>query len=162
MTYEKYIKYKIKYYKLKEFEQQLISEGKLNYNNDTKLTIQNGGTNNNLKCKKCSNTIQNGGSHKLCTNCNTNILNIRNLTDTPKLNIDNLKLGKELYNQIAGNQLKDFDNDSNHSEISDIDHKELIKYNNNDNDIPINNKNNNDTDSESVLLSVFNSTENKN
>ena len=199
MTFDKYMKYKIKYYKLKELEKKLIQEGKLKYN-DIKPTIQNGGTipkdsrfsiregtiskdsrfsiregtiskdstintNNNLKCHKCDNIIQIAGSHKLCTNCNTNILNINKLTDTPTNNNTNLKninelAGKhlqkanELYNQLAKYTLSD----STHSDISDIDQHDILKYNNND-DKPINNNNIN-TETESVVLSILNSSEN--
>ena len=173
MTYDKYMKYKIKYYKLKELEKKLIQEGKLKYD-DIKPTIQNGGTipkdsrlntNNNLKCHKCDNIIQIAGSHKLCTNCNTNILNINKLTDTPTNNNTNLKninelAGKhlqkanELYNQLAKYTLSD----STHSDISDIDQHDILKYNNND-DKPINNNNIN-TETESVVLSILNSSEN--
>jgi hypothetical protein len=216
MTYDKYMKYKIKYYKLKELEKKLIQEGKLKYD-DIKPTIQSGGTipkkdsrfsiregtipkkdsrfsiregtipkkdsrfsiregtipkedsiintNNNLKCHKCNNIIQIAGSHKLCTNCNTNILNINKLTDTPnynnhpsqninKLAEQHLQKANELYNQLAKYTLSD----SAHSDISDIDQHDILKYNNND-DKPIDNNNIN-TETESVVLSILNSSEN--
>lgn len=152
MTYEKYMKYKIKYYKLKELEQKLIKEGKLNYNNIKPNTLQNGGSKNN-KCNKCNNVIQIAGSRKLCSNCTANILNINQLTDTPMITNNQLHIGKELYNQLAG------DDSSNNSEISDIDHQDISKYNN-VNDEPINNNEKMNTDSESVLLSILNSSEN--
>ena len=196
MTYDKYMKYKIKYYKLKELEKKLIQEGKLKYD-DIKPTIHSGGTipkedskfsiregtipkenskfsiregtintNNNLKCHKCDNIIQIAGSHKLCTNCNNNILNINTLTDTPTYNNNplqnlnqlagqHLQKANELYNQLAKYTLSD----SNHSDISDIDQHDILKYNNNNDDKPIDNNNIN-TETESVVLSILNSSEN--
>lgn len=168
MTYEKYMKYKIKYYKLKELEQKLIKEGKLKYDDIKPNTLQSGGSINN-KCSKCKNAIQIAGSRKLCSNCTSNILNINQLTETPMKSTKRPQMGKELYNQLVEKQLQKGDelynqlagyDSSNHSEISDIDNQEILKYNNVNDNEPINNIEKINTDSESVLLSILNSSEN--
>lgn len=93
MTYDKYIKYKIKYFKLKKLEQQLILEGKLLPYNNIDDNTQTGGellrikkkskknskkkSINNSKKKSINNSkkTMKGIDNKFCINCNNNTNN---------------------------------------------------------------------------------------
>ena len=96
--FEKYMKYKTKYLKLKELEKKLIAEGTLppTYNTQT------GGHNNKL-CKKCNNL------NKYCKLCNKNdILLVSKLTDTPKMMEiygREYDIPTQLYNKLQSKKL---------------------------------------------------------
>jgi hypothetical protein len=92
MTYEKYMKYKTKYLKLKELEKQLIASGKIH-------STQIGGNKNISKmCKNCYN--MHSLKNKFCKLCNeNNIFNISKLTNTPtRMNIHGEKY--EIHNAL--------------------------------------------------------------
>jgi hypothetical protein len=80
MTYEKYMKYKTKYLKLKELEKELIASGKL------QPTLTGGGSGSKM-CQNCYK--MHSSINKFCKLCNkNNIFKISKLTNTPtRMNI---------------------------------------------------------------------------
>ena len=178
ISYEKYIKYKIKYLKLKELEKELMNEGKLSKN----YNILKGG--NNKKYKLCNNCYkENNTKHKFCKSCNNNnIFNISKLTDTPKMiDID----GNEYHiNQLLFNKLQPIKENDNilkggnidtEKSLSDTDGNELYSVEERKIDLIPNNTNSvnklkelsnkkqllnmsdNSSDTASLTLSIFNS-----
>ena len=167
MSYEKYIKYKMKYIKLKEFEKQLIASGKLPTDYMNKIN-QSGGNKSSKICKNCYKI--NTTKHKFCNSCNTNnIYKISKLTDTPKM-IDmygyEYDIHQSLYDKLQPIQEGGNNNDSE-SENGDLYSYEETKINlipdkvnlktlSNKNQL-FENMSNELTESESVALSILNS-----
>ena len=148
MSYEKYIKYKIKYLKLKELEKKLISDDGLFINNNK---ILNGG--GNAKYKLCNNCYKSNNtkhkSCKLCKNSHNNIFNISQLTDTPNIiNLNNNKnnITQSLVDKLQINKNNDYilnggninndlnNHDSENSNLNDHDFEEHDLENSNLND----------------------------
>ena len=147
MSYEKYIKYKIKYLKLKELKKKLISVDDFVKNNK----ILKGGENAKYtlcnNCYKSNNTI-----HTSCKSCKNNILNISKLTDTPKLielnNNDN-NISQLLVDKLQIK--KNINNDDYILNGGNINNDDLNEHDSNEHDSE--NSNSNEHDSENSNLS---------
>jgi hypothetical protein len=172
MTYDKYIKYKVKYMKLKELEKKLIESGQLppDYMNQIN-NKQLGGSMSNKMCKNCYKI--NNTKHKFCNSCNkNNIYKISKLTDTPKM-MDiygfEYDIHQTLYNKLQPIQEGGSNDDDLISSENDLySHEErkidLKPEQDKINISTLSNKNqlfenihNELTESESVALSILNS-----